>query len=118
MNEAPRAVMLALFWLTSWGQQWANVDAFNDAQAQRQLANAFRRRNDELEKQIAHLARIADFGAANDPSPSALLRRPEIEPARARPSRKIHSPLNVAQKKQNIDSDNLMVLMTRAPTRF
>lgn len=81
-DEAPRAVMLALFWLTSWGQQWAQVDAFNDAQAQRQLANAFRRRNDELEKQIARLARIADFGAANDPSPSALLQRPSIKPAR------------------------------------
>lgn len=81
-DEAPRAVMLALFWLTSWGQQWANVDAFNDAQAQRQLANAFRRRNDELEKQIAHLARIADFGCANDPSPTAVRHRSIIEPAR------------------------------------
>jgi hypothetical protein len=80
-NDAPRAVMLALFWVTSWGQQWANVDTFNDAQAQRQLAHAFRRRNLELESQITRLARIADFGCANDPAPQAVRPRPSTKPA-------------------------------------
>lgn len=80
-GSAPRAAMLALFWVTSWGQQWADAETFNRAQIQTQLANAFRRRNDELENQIARLARIADFGCANDPAPQAVRPRPNTEPA-------------------------------------
>lgn len=81
-NDAPRAALLALFWITSWGQQWAEVDTFNDAQAQRGLAQALRRQIGDLEKQIERLARIADFGCANDPAPIAVRPRPSIEPAR------------------------------------
>jgi len=70
-NTAPRTAMLALFWVTSWGQQWAEADAHNEAQAQRQLAEAFRRRNAELENVIAQLMKIGRFDSANDPNVNA-----------------------------------------------
>jgi len=34
-GEAPRAAMLALFWLTPWGHSQVDADAFNDAVAMR-----------------------------------------------------------------------------------
>jgi len=69
-GQAPRPVMLALFWVTSWGQQWAEAEAFNRAQIEYQSAAALRRHVKELEQIISRLMTIADFGCANDPSTS------------------------------------------------
>jgi hypothetical protein len=67
-DDAPRTVLLALFWVTHWGQQWADAETFNRAQLDYQEANALRRQVKELEQIIARLVSIADFGSANDPS--------------------------------------------------
>lgn len=84
-DDAPRTVLLALFWVTSWGQQWADAETFNRAQLDYQTANALRRRNKELEQIIARLMRLADFGCANDPSTSHH-RRGANPPARMNPA--------------------------------
>ena len=67
-DDAPRPVLLALFWVTHWGQQRVDVDLYNRAQIDHGLANALKRRVQELEQTIARLMALADFGSANDPS--------------------------------------------------
>ncbi|WP_374675568.1 hypothetical protein [Ideonella sp.] len=70
LGEAPRPAMLALFWLTRWGRSQVHCDAVNDAAVQAGLAKALQRQVDELRRQVEHLRRIGDFGAANDPASS------------------------------------------------
>ena len=67
-GNAPRSALLALFWVTHWGQQWADIDLYNRATIDRGAAKALSRRVSELETVIEWLASIADFGAANDPT--------------------------------------------------
>lgn len=74
-DQAPRAVMLALFWVTRWGQSIVDADAHNCATQQAQLATALK---SELRKQrleLERLAKIADFGCANDAYGDALRAR-------------------------------------------
>ncbi|RZL04441.1 MAG: DNA-binding protein [Rubrivivax sp.] len=73
-GEAPRPVMLALFWVTRWGLQWADVEVFNLAQVHMQLNGGLTRRVEELKAEIAglhqqieSLGRMGEFGSANDP---------------------------------------------------
>lgn len=47
-GEAPRAVLLALFWETSWGRSTADTDAYNAALIDRQRADAYERENRRL----------------------------------------------------------------------
>lgn len=42
-DDAPRPVMLSIFWVTRWGQQWLDVDLFNYARAQTGVAEALAR---------------------------------------------------------------------------
>ncbi len=71
-NGAPRAVLLALYWLTSHGQRNLNADLHNYAQAHAGMAQAQARQIKALEAQIDRLARLADFGSANDPAPGIV----------------------------------------------
>ena len=82
-GEAPRPVLLAIFWLTRWGRSQVHCDAVNEAATYAGLAQALQRRVDELQRQVAHLSRIGDFGAANDPAPSY---RPPLAPPPEPPS--------------------------------
>lgn len=62
---APRAVMLALFWETRWGRQWASVNADYWATVNAGMARALERKNNELRKQIGQLEReLAYAGGA------------------------------------------------------
>lgn len=42
-DQAPRPVMLALFWVTRWGLQWLDADLYNLARTQAGLSEALRR---------------------------------------------------------------------------
>lgn len=42
-DDAPRTVLLALFWVTRWGAQWLDADLFNLARAHMGLSEALQR---------------------------------------------------------------------------
>lgn len=84
-GKAPLPVMLALYWVTRWGQSEASTRADWTLEVHRQLAEALKRDNDELRAQLAAIGQISDFGSANDPSP-AVPARPADSPATARPT--------------------------------
>ena len=89
-GSAPRAVCLALFWLTSWGRSHIDAQAVNDARLAVAYARSLQDRLEALEALVQHLQAISDTGAANDPvslPPSAPRRRPS-RPA-ALPSTKL-----------------------------
>jgi hypothetical protein len=77
-DQAPRTVMCSLFWLTRWGQHAVHCEAHNDAVMQAGMARNLRDQIERLQQQLAHLGRIADFGAANDPADSVRAARPTI----------------------------------------
>lgn len=66
-GEAPRAVCLALFWLTRWGHSQVHCQAVNDATAAVGYVNALRCELREARSQLAHVLAISDTGAANEP---------------------------------------------------
>jgi len=47
-DDAPRPVLLSLFWVTRWGAQWLDADLFNLAMAQMGLAQSLARELDAL----------------------------------------------------------------------
>lgn len=67
-GDAPRAVLLALFWETRWGQSIIDCDAVNQARMQEGLNRALKNENASLRARIARLEALGQgFGAANDP---------------------------------------------------
>ena len=64
-DEAPRSVMLSLFWLTRWGVSAVDCQAFNDAQLAHGLARAHATEASNLRVELARIISIADFGCAN-----------------------------------------------------
>lgn len=68
IGEAPRAAMLALFWVTRWGQSAVDAETYNCNQMHAQMARALRDEVAELTGLLAKVGRIADFGSANDPA--------------------------------------------------
>lgn len=82
-EQAPRAVMFALFFITRWGQSQVHCDAHNDAKLQAGLALALRGDLQRAHEKMAHLGRIGDFGAANDPIPETPRSPPAHQPAPA-----------------------------------
>jgi hypothetical protein len=84
-DAAPRPVMLALFYVSRWGASDVNSHAAHAATVHAAHAAALQRQLDELRAELARLARLGDFGAANDPeSWSTTVARPpsRVEPAR------------------------------------
>jgi hypothetical protein len=75
-DAAPRAVRLALFYVTSWGRSDVHCRAENDARAQAALAFALRAELDRANAQLARLGQIGDFGSANDPARQVASRPP------------------------------------------
>ena len=66
-DHAPRPVLLALYWLTSWGRQDVHLSAHNDAKF---YAGYVRCLNDEvraLRRELARLLALGHFDSANDP---------------------------------------------------
>jgi len=68
-GRAPRAVMLALYWVTRWGQNQVHTKAHNDAVLYAGYVGSLKARVKELENQLAKLGNLGDFGSANDPAP-------------------------------------------------
>ncbi len=68
-DAAPRAVQLALYWITNNGATSAHADAHNHAVASARRAATLESRVAELERLLEQAGRISEFGSANDPSP-------------------------------------------------
>ena len=69
-GQAPRAVMLALFWETSWGENWRQTRAENGTMLAKMEVQLLKHRNTRLVKQILTMeAALKDQkkGAANSP---------------------------------------------------
>lgn len=69
-DEAPMAVMLAIFCLTKEGMSTLETNAHNAAALYYRLAEAQKDQLTALKGQMTRVERLADFGAANDPSPN------------------------------------------------
>lgn len=68
-GNAPRPVLLSIFWLTRWGQSAVNCKAHNDARMYAGYVGSLKSEVSDLRAQLAKLAGLGDFGSANDPSP-------------------------------------------------
>ncbi|MBX3619493.1 MAG: hypothetical protein KF891_05820 [Rhizobacter sp.] len=66
---APRPAMLAIFWITRWGQSTVNTKAENDARLYAGYVNCLKAELEELRGQLRKLGELGDFGSANDPAP-------------------------------------------------
>lgn len=66
-DQAPRAVMLALFFESRWGLSAVNAHAVNDSRIAYGLVGALERENATLRARIARLDRLGGFGSANGP---------------------------------------------------
>jgi predicted DNA-binding transcriptional regulator AlpA len=66
-DTAPRAVMLAVFWLTRWGVSSIDAEAQNLIQMHAGRARCEQERADELADAVDVLERSGQFGAANSP---------------------------------------------------
>lgn len=67
-DHAPRAVLLALFWETSWGRGWNNVNAENAARFAAMRVSALESEVDRLRGRVAYLERLAVYDSANAPT--------------------------------------------------
>lgn len=75
-DDAPRPVLLALFWLTRFGFETIDCEAHNARQLAIDQAVILRRENAALRREVARLLAIGDFGAANDASTVRVPVRP------------------------------------------
>jgi hypothetical protein len=67
-GQAPRPVLLALFYATRWGRADVHHQAEADAKAQAALAFHLKTELDKAKAQLARLGHIGEFGSANDPA--------------------------------------------------
>jgi hypothetical protein len=82
-QEAPKAVLLALFWITKWGVSLVDSRAHNDAVVAVGMASALQAEAETLRSKLQRVGGIADFGSANDPLPEVAATTPK--PARELP---------------------------------
>lgn len=66
-GKAPRAAMLALYWMTRWGLSEIDAELYNAAQVYRGLAQALERELWQVTQHIQKLGQLGEFGSANDP---------------------------------------------------
>jgi hypothetical protein len=66
-DDAPRPVLLALFWITRYGRSAVNARAENDAQVYRAMLVEHRRETERRTRDVQRLLAVGDFGTANDP---------------------------------------------------
>jgi hypothetical protein len=67
-GEAPRSVLLALFWESSWGRSTAECDLFNEVRTLKSLSDSLGRENNNLRARVARLEEIGGYGSANAPT--------------------------------------------------
>lgn len=82
-DQAPRAVMLALFFATRWGRSQVHCQAESQATLYATYAASLRAELDRALAQLARLGQIGEFGSANDPAPGVLAGAPQAAPAAA-----------------------------------
>lgn len=66
-DQAPKAVMLALFYESRWGYSLLYSTAYNAETMARGLAESFKRENAALRVRIARLEALGNFESANEP---------------------------------------------------
>ena len=71
-DAAPRAVLLALFWVTRWGRSSVDCDVTNEAAMLAGYVASLRRELDAVRADLARSLALRDSGAANLPSWRAL----------------------------------------------
>lgn len=81
-DDAPRPALLALYWLTRWGQSAVDAEAYNAMRMHAGLADARGREIERLRAELARLAALADYGSANAPT-LAVLPMAQVLPFRA-----------------------------------
>jgi transcriptional regulator with XRE-family HTH domain len=67
LDRAPRPALLALFWVSSWGQSALDADLANYATIHAGLARSRETALHNLRAKIVRLMCLAHFGSANDP---------------------------------------------------
>jgi predicted transcriptional regulator len=66
-GQAPRPIMLAMFWETRWGRSAADCEAAQFGQVHAAHAQALARENAKLREQLTALEQMVNSGAANAP---------------------------------------------------
>ena len=66
-DDAPRAVLLSLFWVTRWGRSEVDARAVNDARLHAGMARCHEATIRRLRADIDRLLALGHFGSANDP---------------------------------------------------
>jgi hypothetical protein len=66
-DQAPRAIMLALFWESRWGLSLLDCELVNVARVHAGHARSLRLESARLRDQLERLVAVADFGCANEP---------------------------------------------------
>lgn len=81
-DNAPRSALLALFWLTRWGQSALDCELARRAADYSGHIEAVKRENDALRRELARVLAAGDFGAANRPTwretPGELMARRRV----------------------------------------
>lgn len=67
-QAAPRPVMLALYWHTSWGQSELSCELARTASDYAGHIAAVKREADALRRELARVLSAGDFGSANAPT--------------------------------------------------
>ena len=67
-DQAPRPVLLALFWVTRWGVSLVNADAHNAASMYAAYARTLADEAQRLRAELARVVALHGTGAANDAS--------------------------------------------------
>lgn len=67
-GNAPRPVLLALFWESTYGRSHLDCEAFNARKTLQALGDSLARENAGLRARITRLEATADYGSANGPS--------------------------------------------------
>ncbi|MEG2045786.1 MAG: hypothetical protein RR100_02955 [Comamonas sp.] len=66
-DKAPKAVCLALFWESSYGQKTIDCALFNSMQAHKLLSESLKRNIGNLEARVRYLEKNGSFDSANEP---------------------------------------------------
>lgn len=76
-GQAPYSVMLAVFWLTPWGDSALDCDRENLLRVLQSLTKSLENEAATLRVRVARLEATGDFGAANEPvqAPGSAPRR-------------------------------------------
>lgn len=79
-GNAPRPVLLALFWLTRWGQSEVACEAHNSAVMHAGMVGCLQREIASLRRELGRVLALSEFGSANSPSAVHVEHQPDDEP--------------------------------------